>query len=290
MDAKRTEGAGRKAAGSRGRYKSSTAQSAGEVAGASRLTEGAAAQRRIALQPPSLILSLGVLLFVAVAWVPHLAGAKSASLEVLNSEFGSALFLAGALSFIASAASQYWRFLDARRQYYILSNREQAEAAARAERLKADEIARAERQKADQAARDYRARERMLEAYQWQRSTIQGYSFWMYQAQRSIGLESGDQGLQRLANLLVRIAIGPDRTFETVTSADVDRLAAFRGYFVSKQLDEFANAVIKQTPEIGEPTKAKIANLFAPPAVRTTEATTALISELLLELEALEIQ
>lgn len=175
----------------------------------------------LGLLPLAIGLALSFLIWLCPAEMFVIA--KGEANTNLNSQFGSSLFLAGALSFIGFSASQYWRFLEARREFYVVSNRAAA----------------------DEATRENKKNERLYDDYRRKRQAAVSHDFKydIDQVVRQLGLNENDKPiLSGVAAGLMQVAIGPELTFGKIKQSDIELLGKLQPGWMPPNLTTYVAA------------------------------------------------
>ncbi|HEV7689930.1 MAG TPA: hypothetical protein VGO52_03880 [Hyphomonadaceae bacterium] len=215
-----------------------------------------------------------------VLWGPEsfVGFARTGAASALNTEFGSAVFLAALMSLGVFAGSQYWRYTELRRAYRVASNE-----AERIKKAKADELDRLRKARAEQDMA------RLAELYESHRARFSDreYSFEKYLT-RGEGLSANSELLARLVSLLKFLAAGPSLTREKISAGEVDRIAKFNWFFADRTPTGLVGFIPRtRLPEAIQ--KSAIA-FFYPDQAQTVEQQHDALKKLLKEIELLATQ
>jgi hypothetical protein len=199
---------------------------------------------------------IGLSLAMSLCPLPFFRAAKDEALKNLDSDIGAAIFLVTALSFMSFGASQWWRFLDARRQYYIEINRAQVERNARA----------------------FKSDERLFSSYEKFRPIPETFRFSPPDFWSDLGLGDEDSTqFQEIVDQLVKRAIGPELAFGAVQQKHLDRFSKFRGILVERYFSYFTRA-LRETNSIPRDLEEKLLRLVSQREEKSLEEIRSLLS------------
>lgn len=193
---------------------------------------------------------------LVVLWAPWgaLDFARSGANDVLNTQFGSSVFLAALLMLAGFAGSQYWRYVELRRAYSVASKERERDKKAREFELERRMLA-----KEENAARQRH------ESYIRARSSLSGRDYRLNRyLKRGDKYEENADLLERVVAAVKSLVLGAESTQDKLNEEQLSRVRKLNRFNASfedlidalpNQLESVA-ATIKDFLNPGEPQSA----------------------------------